>query len=97
MARAAGSQAPLAWLFALSSLLVVSAQLPVTRWAGNRLDLRRSMAIGLSSSSAARQPATCSTWPPACRALARPRHDPGAGHHAAASGRRQSSIDGRTG
>ncbi|MFD0307373.1 MDR family MFS transporter [Streptomyces sp. NPDC127119] len=45
--RAAGSQAPLAWLFALSSLLVVTAQLPVTRWAGNRLDLRRSMVTGL--------------------------------------------------
>ncbi|MEV6546809.1 MFS transporter [Streptomyces sp. NPDC051665] len=43
--RAAGSQAPLAWL---SSLLVVSAQLPVTRWAGERLDPRRSMAAGLS-------------------------------------------------
>ncbi|MEW1721862.1 MFS transporter [Streptomyces sp. NPDC093109] len=45
--RAAGSQAPLAWLFALSSLLVVTAQLPVTRWAADRLDLRRSMAAGL--------------------------------------------------
>ncbi|MFV0132684.1 MDR family MFS transporter [Streptomyces sp. HMX87] len=45
--RAAGSQAPLAWLFALSSLLVVTAQLPVTRWAGERLTLRRSMAAGL--------------------------------------------------
>ncbi|MFI6209927.1 MDR family MFS transporter [Streptomyces sp. NPDC051041] len=45
--RAAGSQAPLAWLFALSSLLVVTAQLPVTRWAGRRLDPRRSMAAGL--------------------------------------------------
>ena len=45
--RAAGSQAPLAWLFALSSLLVVTAQLPLTRWAGDRLDLRRSMAAGL--------------------------------------------------
>lgn len=33
--RAAGSQTPLAWLFALSSLLVVTAQLPVTRWAGS--------------------------------------------------------------
>ncbi|MFE9008008.1 MDR family MFS transporter [Streptomyces sp. NPDC007875] len=45
--RAAGSQVPLSWLFALSSLLVVFAQLPVTHWAGNRLDLRRSMTIGL--------------------------------------------------
>ncbi|WP_183154831.1 MFS transporter [Streptomyces shenzhenensis] len=45
--RAAGSQTPLSWLFALSSLLVVFAQLPVTRWTGDRLDLRRSMAAGL--------------------------------------------------
>ncbi|MFE0800198.1 MDR family MFS transporter [Streptomyces sp. NPDC058812] len=45
--RAAGSQAPLAWLFALSSLLVVTAQLPVTRWAGERLPPRRSMVVGL--------------------------------------------------
>ncbi|MCH5670549.1 MDR family MFS transporter [Streptomyces gilvus] len=45
--RAAGSQAPLAWLFALSSVLVVTAQLPVTRWAGDRLSLRRSMVAGL--------------------------------------------------
>ncbi|MFJ7040700.1 MFS transporter [Streptomyces rochei] len=45
---AAGSQAPLAWLFALSSLLVVTAQLPVTRWAGERLAPRRSMVAGLT-------------------------------------------------
>ncbi|MDG9715892.1 MFS transporter [Streptomyces sp. DH24] len=45
--RATGSQAALAWLFALSSLLVVAAQLPVTRWAGRRLAARRSMAAGL--------------------------------------------------
>jgi MFS family permease len=45
--RATGSQAPLAWLFALSSLLVVTTQLPVTRWVGQRLDLRRSMGAGL--------------------------------------------------
>ncbi|MGI5423757.1 MDR family MFS transporter [Streptomyces sp. CA-179760] len=45
--RATGSQAALSWLFALSSLLVVCAQLPVTRWAGDRLGLRRSMIAGL--------------------------------------------------
>lgn len=45
--RTAGSQAPLAWLFALSSLLVVATQLPVTHWAAGRLDERRSMAVGL--------------------------------------------------
>ncbi|MBP2328001.1 MFS family permease [Kibdelosporangium banguiense] len=45
--RVAGSQTSLAWLFALSSLLVVCAQLPVTRWVTDRLDLRRSMAAGL--------------------------------------------------
>ncbi|MDC0773247.1 MDR family MFS transporter [Streptomyces sp. HD] len=45
--RATGSQTALAWLFALSSLLVVVAQLPVTRWVGDRLTLRRSMVAGL--------------------------------------------------
>ncbi|GAA2927383.1 MFS transporter [Streptomyces violaceus] len=45
--RATGSQASLSWLFALSSVLVVFTQLPVTRWAGDRLDLRRSMTAGL--------------------------------------------------
>ncbi|MFF4272107.1 MDR family MFS transporter [Streptomyces sp. NPDC001536] len=45
--RATGSQSALAWLFALSSLLVVTAQLPVTRWVGDRLALRRSMVAGL--------------------------------------------------
>jgi MFS family permease len=45
--RVTGSGSALAWLFALSSLLVVTAQLPVTRWAGARLDLRRSMVAGL--------------------------------------------------
>lgn len=44
--RATGSQSALAWLFGLSSLLVVTAQLPVTRWVGERLDLRRSMTGG---------------------------------------------------
>ncbi|MEU1185616.1 MFS transporter [Streptomyces sp. NPDC005820] len=46
--RAAGSQAPLAWLFALSSLLVVTAQLPVTRWVGERIGARRATAAGLA-------------------------------------------------
>ena len=46
--RAVGSQAPLAWLFALSSLLVVTAQLPITGWAAARLSLRRSMVAGLA-------------------------------------------------
>ncbi|MER7621169.1 MFS transporter [Streptomyces sp. NPDC126503] len=45
--RATGSQEALSWLFALSSLVVVCAQLPVARWASDRLDLRRSMATGL--------------------------------------------------
>ncbi|WUE51375.1 MFS transporter [Streptomyces sp. NBC_00496] len=45
--RATGSQSALAWLFGLSSLLVVTAQLPVTRWVAERLDLRRSMTVGL--------------------------------------------------
>jgi MFS family permease len=45
--RATGSQSALAWLFALSSLLVVAAQLPVTGWVGSRLSLRRSMSAGL--------------------------------------------------
>ncbi|MFJ9559008.1 MFS transporter [Streptomyces fuscichromogenes] len=45
--RTTGSRTALSWLFALSALLVVAAQLPVTRWAGERLDLRRSMAWGL--------------------------------------------------
>ncbi|MFE0674774.1 MDR family MFS transporter [Streptomyces sp. NPDC058867] len=45
--RVTGSQTALAWLFALSSVLVVTAQLPVTRWAGERLSARSSMAAGL--------------------------------------------------
>ncbi|MFE9923413.1 MDR family MFS transporter [Streptomyces sp. NPDC005774] len=45
--RVTGSQTSLAWLFALSSLLVVTTQLPVTRWVGERLAMRRSMAAGL--------------------------------------------------
>lgn len=46
--RAAGSRAPLAWLFALSSLLVLTAQLPVTRWVGQRWSLRRTTGAGLA-------------------------------------------------
>ncbi|MEU8891383.1 MFS transporter [Streptomyces sp. NPDC048442] len=45
--RATGSQAALGWLFALSSLLVVCVQLPVTRWAGRRLGLRTALVSGL--------------------------------------------------
>ncbi|MFI5806540.1 MFS transporter [Streptomyces sp. NPDC051561] len=45
--RATGSQAALGWLFALSSLLVVCGQLPVTRWAGRRLGLRTALVSGL--------------------------------------------------
>lgn len=45
--RVTGSQSALAWLFALSSLLVVTAQLPVTRWVGAKLSLRRSVVAGL--------------------------------------------------
>lgn len=45
--RATGSQSALGWLFALSSLLVVTAQLPVTRAAGARLDQRTALLVGL--------------------------------------------------
>ncbi len=45
--RATGSQAALGWLFALSSLLVVCAQLPVTRRAGARSDHRGTLCAGL--------------------------------------------------
>ncbi|GHH46555.1 MDR family MFS transporter [Streptomyces candidus] len=45
--RTTGSQAALGWLFALSSLLVVCVQLPVTRWAGRRLGLRTALVAGL--------------------------------------------------
>lgn len=45
--RATGSQSALAWLFGVSTLLVVTAQLPVTRWVAERLDLRWSMTAGL--------------------------------------------------
>ncbi|MFD3513546.1 MDR family MFS transporter [Streptomyces sp. NPDC058657] len=45
--RATSSQAALGWLFALSSLLVVCVQLPLTRWAGRRLGLRTALTGGL--------------------------------------------------
>jgi hypothetical protein len=45
--RVTGSQAPLSWLFALPSALIVCAQLPVTRGVGDRLALCRSMEWGL--------------------------------------------------
>ncbi|WP_461030725.1 MFS transporter, partial [Streptomyces sparsus] len=47
IARVSDSPAVLAYLFALSSLLVVAGQLPLTRWAAGRLDLRRGTAAGL--------------------------------------------------
>lgn len=45
--RATGSQAALGSLFALSSLLVVCAQLPVTGWAARRLAPRTALVAGL--------------------------------------------------
>nr|WP_206323770.1 MFS transporter [Streptomyces sp. HNM0574] len=45
--RVTGSQAALGWLFALSSLLVVCAQLPVTRAVGERLSHRTTLRAGL--------------------------------------------------
>ncbi|MYX52906.1 MFS transporter, partial [Streptomyces sp. SID8385] len=46
--RATGSQAALGWLFALSSLLVVTAQIPLTRHAAVRLAPRTALAGGLA-------------------------------------------------
>ncbi|GAA2475388.1 MFS transporter [Streptomyces gobitricini] len=45
--RATGSQAALGWLFALSSVLVVGAQLPLERWAAARLSWGASIRTGL--------------------------------------------------
>lgn len=45
--RATGSQAALGWFFALSSLLVVLAQLPLTRWSAHRLAPRTALVAGL--------------------------------------------------
>ncbi|MFE7141665.1 MFS transporter [Streptomyces sp. NPDC057644] len=46
--RATGSQAALGWLFALSSLLVVAAQLPLTRWSARRIAPRTALVTGLA-------------------------------------------------
>lgn len=45
--RTTGSQAALGWFFALSSLLVVLAQLPLTRWSAHRLTPRTALVTGL--------------------------------------------------
>ncbi|WP_093802058.1 MFS transporter [Streptomyces sp. Wb2n-11] len=45
--RATGSQAALGWLFALSSVLVVAGQVPLSRWAAERLSWRGSVLGGL--------------------------------------------------
>ncbi|MFI6948809.1 MFS transporter [Streptomyces sp. NPDC050422] len=50
--RATGSQAALGWLFALSSLLVVCAQLPLTRWSAHRLAPRTALVTGLATVAA---------------------------------------------
>ncbi|WP_445277584.1 MFS transporter, partial [Streptomyces sp. DSM 41033] len=46
--RATGSQSALGGLFALSSLLVVVAQLPLTRWSARRLPPRTALVTGLA-------------------------------------------------
>ncbi|MFC9121274.1 MFS transporter [Streptomyces sp. NPDC057067] len=46
--RATGSQGALGGLFALSSLLVVVAQLPLTRWSAHRLPPRTALVAGLA-------------------------------------------------
>lgn len=46
--RATGSQAALGWLFALSSLLVVTVQLPLTRWSAHRMTPRNALVTGLT-------------------------------------------------
>ncbi|MFJ1717506.1 MULTISPECIES: MFS transporter [unclassified Streptomyces] len=50
--RATGAQTALGWLFALSSLLVVCAQLPLTRWAAHRLAPRTALVAGLGTVAA---------------------------------------------
>ncbi|MEW2067013.1 MFS transporter [Streptomyces sp. NPDC007346] len=46
--RATGSQAALGWLFALSSLLVVTVQLPLTRLCARRMAPRTALVTGLT-------------------------------------------------
>ncbi|MEU4923646.1 MFS transporter [Streptomyces parvus] len=46
--RATGSQAALGWLFALSSLLVVTTQIPLTRWSARRIAPRTALVTGLA-------------------------------------------------
>ncbi|KAB2590604.1 MFS transporter [Streptomyces arboris] len=46
--RATGSQAALGWLFALSSLLVVTLQLPLTRRSAHRMTPRTALIAGLT-------------------------------------------------
>ncbi|MEU3051796.1 MFS transporter [Streptomyces fimicarius] len=46
--RATGSQAALGWLFALSSLLVVVAQMPLTRCSARRIAPRTALVTGLA-------------------------------------------------
>ncbi|MFD8619024.1 MFS transporter [Streptomyces sp. NPDC059513] len=46
--RATGSQAALGWLFALSSLLVVTLQLPLTRRSAHRMTPRTALVTGLA-------------------------------------------------
>ncbi|MFF2011901.1 MFS transporter [Streptomyces sp. NPDC058195] len=46
--EATGTQAALGWLFALSSLLVVCVQLPLTRWSARRFAPRTALVTGLA-------------------------------------------------
>ncbi|MER7310770.1 MFS transporter [Streptomyces halstedii] len=50
--RATGSQGALGALFALSSLLVVTAQLPLTRWSARRIAPRTALVAGLGTVAA---------------------------------------------
>ncbi|MFI1190807.1 MFS transporter [Streptomyces californicus] len=50
--RATGSEAALGWLFALSSLLVVAVQLPLTRFSARRIAPRTALITGLAAVAA---------------------------------------------